>query len=70
MRELMDGAIDGVNEFFSTTYEFLPESLNIYLNGLHLKEGGNNYVKDNPNRIRLLSQVFPGDKLEATYIKR
>lgn len=69
-KEVMHGIKDGVNAIFTSTYEYLPDSLDIYLNGVHLREGGNNYLKIDSSTIRIVSVVLPGDILEASYIRR
>lgn len=69
-KEVMHGVVDGVNDLYTTTYECLPDSLDIFLNGVHLREGGGNYLKVDESTIRIISNILPGDILEASYIRR
>lgn len=64
--EPLSGEADGINTRFTTTYNFIPESLLLFLNGVYLNVS-DNYEILNDNTVSMIFPVLPGDKLEANY---
>lgn len=66
--EVLNGPIDGVNVQFTTVNNFIPNSIQVYLNGLRQVEGpGNDFIIISSNTIQMLNPPLPGDVLISDY---
>jgi len=65
------GDIDGVNKTFTTLYNFVETSLEVFLNGLRLDQGaGRDYLLDGDNGFILNGAPLNGDDLTVNYFKK
>jgi len=65
------GAIDGSNKIFSTAFDFVETSVEIFLNGLRLNEGLlGDYILDGNSIFIMNYAPIPGDDLTINYFKR
>jgi hypothetical protein len=62
----LTGTIDEVNRFFSTSHEYLPGTLKLYLNGVR-QFLGQDYTEEGSGVICFLTAPFTGDKIIADY---
>ena len=65
------GDVDGVNKIFTTEYDFVESSLEIFLNGLRLDEGvDRDYLLDGDNKFIMNDAPIGGDDLTVNYVKK
>jgi hypothetical protein len=68
--EIPTGTINGSNTVFTTAYNFISSSTQLYLNGLRLKPGASNdYTESSTNQITFSSPPQSGDSLLIDYRK-
>jgi hypothetical protein len=66
--QVLLGSIDGMNKAFITQSNFVPNSTQIFMNGLGQRKGtGNDYVESGSNIILFNQAPLPGDTLRANY---
>lgn len=62
------GAIDGVNVYYTTTYTFNLDSVNVYVNGrLKIREWDDGFYVRSPNVVVMKEPLLEGDSLEVEY---
>lgn len=66
--ETPTGAIDGSNATFQTAYDFVPESVEVYLNGLALKRI-DEFNTSGTRQIILLISPNAGETILVDYLK-
>ncbi len=65
------GLINGSNVIFTIVYDFVPGSLELFLNGLKLRIGtGNDYQETAANVVTMEYAPTTGDILEVNYYKQ
>lgn len=62
------GAINGSNATFATTYNFIPGTVEVRLNGITLKLT-DDYTTSGTQTINMVSSPVTGDKITTNYIK-
>ena len=67
--EVPSGAINGTNATFTTQYDFIPESLEVFLNGIKQKIVDDYNTTGTQTIILNFSPVI-GEKILVTYIKQ
>lgn len=64
------GDVDGLNTTYTTTFNYVPGTLRLYLNGLRQRVGGgNDFTESGSNQITMNNPPLPGDVLIADYQK-
>jgi hypothetical protein len=61
------GAIDGINRTFTVTFDYLPNSTKLYINGVREKPGGISYIEVAPRTIVTNEPPNIGDILSIDY---
>lgn len=62
------GPIDAVNENFITTYDFVPGTTRVYLNGMR-QNYSSSYTESGTHQLDLSFAPWPGDELIVDYLK-
>ncbi len=66
--DTLSGAIDGTNAVFTARYAFLPESVNVYVNGLlKVRDWADGFTVTAPKTVTLNEAPQVGDSLEIEY---
>ena len=65
-KETPSGVIDGNNKIFTLQNTPTPNSEHLYLNGLLLESGGEDYVSSG-STITFIDAPLPGDRLRCSY---
>lgn len=69
--DALAGTIDGANDTFSTSFNYEPGTIRLYLNGLRQSVGlSNDYNTTLPNFIVMNNPPLPGDILIADYQRK
>ena len=66
VKEVLSGLIDGSNQLFPTSLAFVPNSTQVYLNGLML-DGPDDYLETGDQAITMTDPPIVGDKLVIIY---
>lgn len=66
--EVPNGTIDGSNATFTSNYDFIISTLQVFLNGVKLKQT-NDYTTTGTNTIILVSSPTAGEILQLNYLK-
>lgn len=67
-REVPSGAIDGANATYTTAFSFIPETLEVYYNGV-LQKPVNDYIASGGNTITFTFSPESPDTIMVNYIK-
>lgn len=67
--EIPGGAIDGVNDTFTTYYNYKPVTLRVYLNGVRQLESGD-YIETGDNTLEFIATPQNGDSVIIDYIRQ
>jgi hypothetical protein len=68
INEHLSGAVDGSNATYSTSRPFVPETVQVYINGL-LQEPVVDFQTTGNDTIHLSESPLPTDKLLVSYLK-
>lgn len=69
--ETMGGIVNGTNVTFTTSANYIPGSLTIYLNGLKQRAGlSNDYIEVDDQTIQMNYAPLPGDVVVADYLRK
>ena len=66
--ELANGVVNGVNPFFTSSFEFVPETLSVFVNGLKMRSVFD-YTTTGTNTIQFLVSPEVGDVISLQYFK-
>lgn len=66
--ELANGVVDGVNPFFTSSFEFVPETLSVFVNGLKMRSVVD-YTTTGTDTIQFLVSPEVGDVISLQYFK-
>jgi hypothetical protein len=70
LEEQLSGVVNGVNTIFTANFNFDPDSVKLYLNGLRQKRGMlNDFVISGTNQITMNEAPIFGDSLIMDYIR-
>lgn len=67
--EIPTGAINGINDNFTTFYNYKPVSLRVYLNGLRQLESSD-YIETGANSLEFIATPQIGDSVIIDYIRQ
>lgn len=67
--EIPTGAVDGVNDTFTTFYDYKPVSLRVYVNGLRQLESSD-YIETGNNSLEFIATPQNGDSVIIDYIRQ
>lgn len=65
--ETPGGVINGSNTVFTTAYNYQPDSIRVYFNGLR-EFNGEGYTESGPNTITFSEPLLSGDILRVDYL--
>lgn len=66
--DTLQGAIDGVNYTYVCSFDFIPETVNVYVNGrLKIRDWDDGFVVLPPRTINMKEPLLAGDSLEIEY---
>lgn len=66
--DTLEGAIDGANTVYKTSFNFSLESVNVYVNGqLKVRDWEDGFWVTAPNIVTLKEALLDGDTLEVEY---
>jgi hypothetical protein len=65
--EIPQGAINGLNKSYVTTSSFQPSSLEVYVNGLRMRDGPD-YSITGVKTFQMVEALLTGDNLQVDYI--
>lgn len=64
----LQGVIDGVNYAYVCSFDFVPETVNVFVNGrLKIRDWDDGFVVILPRTIHMKEPLLPGDSLEVEY---
>lgn len=68
LEEIPTGDINGVNATFTTEFEFIPEQINVFLNGV-MQRIVEDYITVGTQTIQLNTSPLAGEVVSVNYIR-
>ena len=68
INEAVTGTINGSNATFTTAFDFIPESIEIKVNGI-MQKLSDDYTTSGAHTIQFVSSPVSGDKILISYTK-
>jgi hypothetical protein len=66
--ETLSGAIDGVNTDYLCSFDFIPDAVNVYVNGLlKIRDWDDGFLVVGTRTVRMKEPLLTGDSLEVEY---
>jgi len=66
--DTLTGAIDGTNYAYGTSFDFNPDTVQVYVNGrLKIRDWDDGFVVIPPRTVHLKEPLLAGDSLEVEY---